>query len=283
MSSSVVAPVAVEYPDSDGKPVAESDFQLNYLIYARERLRIYYRDQCMRDDVYVAGNLLIYYEEGNAGASVAPDVFVVMGVPIHDRRSYRLWLEGGKVPDFVLEITSHSTRDEDQGRKRELYRRLGVREYWQYDPTGDYLEPPLQGLELVAGAYVPIPWGETPDGRPALASGVLGLGLHVTDEGLRFHDPMTGTYLPSIAEEAAGRAIAEARAEVEASARAAAEARAEVEASARAAAEARAEVEASARAAAEARAEAEVSARTAAEARIAELEAKLRAGGDSER
>ena len=38
------------------------------------------------------------------------------------------------MPDFVLEITSSSTWEEDQGHKRELYRRLGVTEYWQYDP-----------------------------------------------------------------------------------------------------------------------------------------------------
>ena len=70
---------------------------------------------------------------------------MAQGVPDHDRRSYWLWREG-KVPGFVLEITSRSTWDEDQGPKRKLYRRLGVTEYWQYDPTGDYLEPVLQGL-----------------------------------------------------------------------------------------------------------------------------------------
>ena len=218
MSGAKEAPVAVEYPDSDGKPVAESDLQLNELIYAREGLRIYYRDRRRRDDVYVAGNLLIYYEEGNPRASVAPDVFVVIGVANHDRRSYRLWDEGAKAPDFVLEITSHSTREEDQGHKRELYRRLGVKEYWQYDPTGDYLKPVLQGLALTAGEYVAIVRGETVAGRPSVASEVLGLELHVTEDGLRFHDPDTGQYLLSHAESEAARAEAEARiADLEAS------------------------------------------------------------------
>ena len=220
MSSVATAPVVVDYPDSDGKPVAESDFQLNELIYAREGLRIYYRDRRRRDDVYVAGNLLIYYEQGNPRASVAPDVFVVIGVANRDRRSYRLWHEGGKAPDFVLEITSHSTREEDQGHKRELYRRLGVKEYWQYDPTGDYLKPVLQGLALTAGEYRAIAGGETAAGRPAVASEVLALELHVTEDGLRFHDPDTGQYLLSHAEAEAARAAAEARvAELEASLR----------------------------------------------------------------
>ena len=252
MSSSLAAPVAVEYPDSDGKPLAESDFQLDDLTYARDRLRIYYHDQCRRDDVYVAGNLLIYYEEGDRNVSVAPDIFVVLGVPHHKRRSYRLW-EEGKMPDFVLEITSHSTWEEDQGRKRELYRRLGVTEYWQYDPTGDYLEPVLQGLELVAGEYVPIAAGATAAGLPALESRVLGLQLHATEHGLRFHDPVTQQYLPTSAEDAAARVAAEARADAEAT---------------------RADTEA-------ARADAEAAARVAAEARVAELEARLRDRGVS--
>ena len=76
---------------------------------------------------------------------MAPDVFVVVGASSHERRSYLLWQEP-KGPDWVLEITSRSTRAEDQGHKRELYRRLGVAEYWQYDPTGDSLRPALQGL-----------------------------------------------------------------------------------------------------------------------------------------
>ena len=91
---------------------------------------------------YVSGNLFIYYREGDPQAVVAPDVFVVLGADSADRSIYRLW-EEPKGPDFVLEITSRSTRREDQVSKRELYRSLGVREYWQFDPADDYLELPL--------------------------------------------------------------------------------------------------------------------------------------------
>ncbi len=132
MTHSTLAPVTIDYPSSDGKPVAESDFQFTPLAYARDSLRLHFRD---RSDVYVAGNLLIYYEEGNPKARVAPDVFVVLGVPNRDRSSYFLW-EERKAPDFVLEVTSRSTLREDQGRKRALYRRLGITEYWQFhDPV----------------------------------------------------------------------------------------------------------------------------------------------------
>ena len=212
-SSLPLAPARVEYPSSDGQPVAETDHQRTPLTYAVEALRHHFRD---RTDVYVSGNLFIYYREGDPQAVVAPDVFVVLGADSFDRSIFRLW-EEPKGPDFVLEITSRSTRREDQVSKRELYRSLGVREYWQFDPTDDYLEPALQGLELVAGEYRALPARELSDGTRQGASAVLGLELRLSERGLRFHDPRIGRDLPNLAEEAEAREAAEARvAELEA-------------------------------------------------------------------
>ena len=144
--------MTIDYPSADGLPLAESDFQRHPLIYAVEALRVHFQ---RRADVYVSGNLFLYYEEGNPQAVVAPDVFVVIGAEKRDRPSYLLWREP-KAPDFVLEITSRSTRSADQGAKRGIYAFLEVGEYWQYDPTGDYLRPPLRptpgGAELSAAA-----------------------------------------------------------------------------------------------------------------------------------
>ena len=125
-------PVALDYPDSDGQPIAETDFQRKPMWYANDVLARRYRG---RPDVYVSANLFVYYEEGNPRAVVAPDVFVVLGVAGHDRRTYKVW-EEGKGPDFVLEVTSRSTRGTDQGSKRQVYAKLGVSEYWRFDPTG---------------------------------------------------------------------------------------------------------------------------------------------------
>ena len=228
----------VYYPDTDGLPVAESDFQLGPLIYALDALRAYFQG---RDDVYVAGDLFLYYEEGNPSAVVAPDVFVVLGAPNHARASYMLWREP-KAPDFVLEITSQSTQVQDQGTKRERYALLGVREYFLYDPTRDYLEPMLQGLRLVGNVYRPIPSTTSPEGTLVLRSDVLGLELRLEDETLRLYDPTTGQRLLSYQEaEQARREAEQARREAE---------------QGRQAAEARAQT---------------------AEARVAELEARLRA------
>ena len=292
MASSVLAPAKVEYPSSDGRPVAESDHQFIPLTYAANRLREHYRQ---RDDVYVAGNLLIYYEEGNRKARVAPDVFVVLGAPRRKRSSYLLWQER-KAPDFVLEVTSRSTHDADQGPKRRLYEKLGVREYWQYDPTGDYLEPALQGLELVAGEYARLPEREYADGTLVLTSAVLELELRLTERGLRFHDPVTGRDLPDLGETDAacrraerGWQESEQRQERERQAREQAEQAHERAEQAREWAEQRwlrAEQdrrrEREARQHAEQDRQREREARQAAEARIAELEARLHDRGNTE-
>lgn len=196
----------IEYPDEDGKPMAEGDQQCNYLIYARSALRLYFQN---RSDVYVAGNLFIYYEEGRPESVVAPDTFVVFGVENRDRRSYKTWEENNKNPDFVLEITSKSTRSQDQGAKKGIYAFLGVKEYFQYDPTGDYLTPQMQGLRLVDGNYFPISATTLPNGIVSIASQVLGLELRLEAGEMRFYNSTTGETLLSFEEEAAARQQAE--------------------------------------------------------------------------
>lgn len=221
----------IHYPSSDGMPVAESDFQLHPLLYAVQALRVYFQN---RSDVYVAGDLFIYYEEGNPKAVVAPDVFVVIGAAGYQRSSYKLW-EEPKAPDFVLEITSRSTRSEDQGAKRGTYAFLGVQEYMQYDPTGDYLTPPLKGFRLAGENYEPIPARLSPTGTAMVHSDVLGLDLRIEDGDLRFYDPVAQQKLLSLQESEQARQESEqARASAEARAQTAEARLAELEARLRA-------------------------------------------------
>jgi len=205
MDVSTIAEKQLYYPETDGKPMAETDVHIDVLIYLREALKDHFREA---PQVYVAGNMLLYYEEGNPAACVAPDVFVVQGVAKRERRTYRLW-EEGQPPAVVFEITSRGTRLEDLGTKRALYAMLGVQEYFLYDPLGEYLRPPLQGYRLQEGEYQRLPSG----GEGELVSQVLGVELRVEAGRLRVVDLATGERLLTPAEAQTARRAAEAELE----------------------------------------------------------------------
>ena len=270
MTQHVRSPAEVEYPSGDGQPMAENDWQLHAIIDSISALQLHYRD---RPDVYVSGDLFIYYEEGNPRARVAPDVFVAFGVPKRKRPIYKLW-EEGVVPAFVMEVASVSTWREDDGRKVKLYERLGVPEYWQYDPTGEYLGLHLKAHRLVGGAYVPQPVVESIDGALLLRSESLGLDFRVKGEEFYFFDPTTGERLRSLVEEYAARRAAESEArEAEVQAREA-ESRAETAKSQAEAAKSRAEAAKSRATEAESRAKAANSRATEAESQAEAAESR---------
>ena len=192
----------VHYPESDGEPVAESDFQFIPLTYATSALGVFYADA---PEIYVAGNMFIYFVEGDATMNVAPDVFVIPNLDKRLRTSYFMWLEG-QVPVFIMEVTSNSTWQDDIGRKRELYERWGVSEYWLYDPTEETrLTPLLQGFRLVDGVYEPIEV-EFDEELYRGFSSVLNLELHARQDWFRFFNPSTGEYLNNLEESERARA-----------------------------------------------------------------------------
>jgi len=210
-----IPPTPIYYPESDGKPMAETDTHRRDLMYAVEAIDEFLRD---RDDVYVSGNLLIYYQQGEPTKSFAPDCFVVFGIPKIRRRSYKIWEESGHVPAMIIEFTSNSTKADDSGSKKGLYAFLGVKEYYLFDPTGDYLPEPLMGYALHEGSYQL----RQAAGDGSLVSPLLGLRLKPEGELLRLYDVTTGVALPlygeavEIARRQAERAEAErARAEAE--------------------------------------------------------------------
>jgi Uma2 family endonuclease len=177
------------YPTSDFRPMAETDFHRKLMILVIDTLMAWAAN---RPDVYVTGNLLLFSEKGNKRKHVAPDCFVVFGVPNYDRLNYLLWDEG-RSPNVVIEITSESTRKEDIETKFALYRdTLKVPEYFLFDPKGEYLNPSLQGYRLTEGTYTPI---EATGGR--LVSHELGLHLERDGQLLRFWNPQTGEWIPT--------------------------------------------------------------------------------------
>lgn len=180
-----------EYPTGDSRPVGETPLHRDNLLTGVKVLERYFAGDPL---VYVSGNMFVYYQRGNRRKHVSPDVFAVFGVPRDKRRdAYFVWEEDGHMPDVVIELTSASTKEEDLDDKMYLYKtELRVREYFLFDPRGEYLDPSLQGYRLKGGDYLPI---EMVDGR--LPSEVLGLQLERGGENLRFYDPTNDCWLPT--------------------------------------------------------------------------------------
>ncbi|MEZ6112454.1 MAG: Uma2 family endonuclease [Pirellulaceae bacterium] len=173
----------IDYPERDGRPMGETDLHRDWMIRLIRLLQFRYRDQ----RAYVSGDLLLYYVEGNPKVCVVPDVFLVKDHPPGRRRVYKLW-EEGQSPHVVIEVTSLKTRKADVLKLRK-FREIGVAEVFLYDPTGDYLNPPLHGYRLVGGEYVTI----EPNAESRLSSVELHAELGLEDDGsLAIHDADSG-------------------------------------------------------------------------------------------
>ena len=190
----------IVYPETDGMPLPDGEYQAPLYIRAVGTLRVYFRDVL---GARVNGDTFIYYVEGNPRRSVSPDCYVALGLSAESLESiernnvYLLW-EVGKAPDFVLEIGSPSTASRDLGRKRDLYADLGVGEYWRYDETGgNFYGEPLVGERLVDGEYQRLELRRESDGSVWCHSDALNLDLWWMDGELRFWNPVAGRWLLS--------------------------------------------------------------------------------------
>ncbi len=199
------AVVEIDYPESDGKPMAETDIHRDLILGLIEILKVWFLQKA---DVYVTGNIMLYYETGKPQKCVSPDVMVVRGVGKGLRRTYKLWEE--EVPAVIFEISSRKTWGEDSYLKLQLYARLGVQEYYLFDPEYDYLPEPLLAFQLKDGAYKKVKVK-----KHRVYSEALGLELVDTGKTLRLFDPTAEKFLPTFAEETLAREKAEAQAEVE--------------------------------------------------------------------
>ncbi len=209
------AATAIIYPDSDGMPLPDGEFQSPLYVNAVGTLRVHFRNV---RGARVNGDNFIYYVEGNPRRSVAPDCYVALNLSdeaiasIESHNTYLMW-EVGKAPDFILEIGSPSTGANDLGGKRDIYADIGVVEYWRYDATGgDFYGEPLVGERLVDSEYHRLEMRAEDDGRVWGHSDLLNLDLWWDNGELRFWDPVPGQWLLTQEEEHDGRLAAEARA-----------------------------------------------------------------------
>lgn len=170
------------YPDSDGRFMGDTDFHHQAMNWLYEALQDHFAGQ----PVYVASNLIYYFQEGDPLSRRDPDVLVARGVGTHLRRSYRIW-EEKVIPCTLFEIASRNTWRVDMGEKRELYARLKVKEYFVFDPEARYVKPVLQGFRTQRGKSVPM--------KPAADGSLLSkeLGLRLVPEGTMLRLVNVGT------------------------------------------------------------------------------------------
>ncbi|MDE0625377.1 MAG: Uma2 family endonuclease [Bryobacterales bacterium] len=204
-------PDGVEYPE--GRWIARSVWHGDAVRQATDALVSHFSE---RKDVLVAMELVVYYQRGNNKAHLQPDLQVVFGVGRGgDRSSFRVW-EEGKAPDFVLEVASPSTAENDARHKATEYARIGVREYWRLDPKGSLMGRPLEGYAASEGRFGPVEAVEREGRGIWLRSEVLELDLRsLRQDGATvvvFRDPETGNEFTGDLKEAERRLrIAEER------------------------------------------------------------------------
>ena len=197
----------VDYPEGDGKPMAETPEHGDAMFYAISAARAALDGV---PNVYIAGNNYVFYAEDDAKKRVSPDCYVVLDVPRRARRSFQPWQENGRTPNVVWEFTSRKTAKEDREDKFVLYEQvLKVPEYFLFDPLDQYLKPRLQGYRLAEGRYIPL----VPDDKGRLTSEQTGIVMFADGQILRFLHPRTGATIPTYAEAEAENAWL--RAEIE--------------------------------------------------------------------
>lgn len=183
----------IEYPEADGQPMGETGIHILALVHLLSALRFFFRQA---KDVYVIGNMFLYYRKGNSRLYKIPDIMVIKGIDAsYERRTFKIWEEKA-APNVIFEITSKSTWLEDSFGKASLYASLGVKEYFVFDPLHEYLDEQLVGFTLEDEAYAPIE--ANADG--SLTSQELGLSLRADGALLRAIDPGTGQLVPGLDE-----------------------------------------------------------------------------------
>ena len=172
--------------------MAETDFHGNLLMNLRMALDIFF---ARREDVYVTGNIMFYYVEGNPKEVISPDVMVCFGIPKGDRTSYKTWEESDVVPSVVIELSSRGTWRKDFVEKKVLYEMLGVREYYIFNPLEPKTAPAFTAYRLENGGFSAV---KIENNR--VKSEVLDLELVVEGRNLRLFNPMTNQFLKTSAE-----------------------------------------------------------------------------------
>jgi Uma2 family endonuclease len=143
----IAAPPAIEYPDSDGKRMADNTLQFKWIVVIKEGLEARFQDDA---NVFVAGDLLWYPVLGQPSICAAPDAMVAFGRPKGYRGSYKQWLEDNIPPQSVFEVMSPNNRPAEMRLKFRFYEKYGVQEHYLYDPDNGDLKGWLRRASRLA-------------------------------------------------------------------------------------------------------------------------------------
>ncbi len=122
-------PGELEFPDSDGQPMAENTRQWEAIATLKQNIEAF-----TPRTAFVAGDNLIYVDPLDPTERQAPDVYVAFGRPRGHRGSYKLWDEDGVFPQVVFEVLGPSNTPAEMARKRAFYFGHGAEEYYEFDP-----------------------------------------------------------------------------------------------------------------------------------------------------
>ena len=217
-------PDELRLPCSEADPMPQNARQAAVTIECFDSLEARWEE---RPDVGLGFDQFVYWdrdydrETNKAHPPLAPDLYVAFGVANRPRKVYVVW-EERKPPDFVLEVVSPSSRRRDDTEKPRLYAKMGVPEFFRYDPYGK-LKPALAGFRLRRGncpEYRRVPPGRLANGAMGVPSKALGLYLCIRPAGpkptarsLVWYDPGAGEFLPTRSELLTDKRNAVARAD----------------------------------------------------------------------
>jgi Uma2 family endonuclease len=129
MSTTHPPTAELEFPDSDGKPMAENTRQYEAIVTLKGNIESF-----APMTAFVAGDHLIYVDPTDPTERQAPDVYVAFGRPRGHRGSYMLWEEGGVFPQVIFEVLGPSNTETEMRTKRDFYFGHGAEEYYEFDP-----------------------------------------------------------------------------------------------------------------------------------------------------
>jgi Uma2 family endonuclease len=186
MTTLISTDAEIDYPDSDGQPMADNTKQFRWIVTIKENLEVLFANN---PQVFVAGDLLWYPIKGRADIRVAPDIMVAFERPKGDRGSYKQWEEANVTPQVVFEILSPGNTVLEMSRKLLFYEHHGVSEYYIYDPDrlhlGGFIRSDTDVLEEI-------------DNIQGWVSPLLGIRFELGDAELVIYQPNGERFLTTV-------------------------------------------------------------------------------------